>query len=337
MCKSTPMTSPESNNLSAELESLCEDELEKTNRETLILKGGFAPLHLYRFTGQKNPELSIPYKFVVPPIKGMGEEMRLSSPIQQHKGDPVIDTMTPFTPPETLSNIISFESKFEESEILEGKEYDKGNKRDILTPRSKIKMFREKIGKLITRPGARICLAENTHKATVILDLDETMISNLENTQRVRSAIVWRIPGLMHTQEGIYFLCRPGLQEFLHKLQSLAEIVVFTASCPSYGLEICTVLQNVYSIQFAAICTNLNCHLLGSKGAIKDLDVIENRDPQNILIIDDLRKIWPFHQKNVLQIVPYKGSLYDIELENIYPRVVAFVNNVYLKNGIESK
>ena len=310
------------------------EEINFSTMETIVLKGGFdlTEFKIIR-PSELNPHIQMKDQYNVKPIEGMGEDMKISSPLKKHKGDPVIDTMTPFTPPETFAKIMSLESQFAQCVIPDQKEHPEEKK--SLSPRGKMKLFREAIGKLITRPGLTLRLPESEFKATIVLDLDETMISNLKTSDRVYSAIMWKVPGLMHSEKGIYFVCRPGLQDFLQNLKDIAEIVVFTASHPIYAMEICTTIQKEYNLQFDAICTSLNCHSLGSKGVIKDLQVIQNRNIQDMLVIDDLIKIWPFDTQNVVQIPPFKGTSKDVEFENIYPNVIDFINNVNIKYELE--
>ena len=298
------------------------------------------------------------------PLKGEGEEikfneeeiieMKFKRPIitsgpsncqyldlnqcKEHIGDIEIDTMTPFTPPESLNlnpPHLSFDPKFyilEETKNSDPGTINSNTPLSPLDPSSPfhIKSLRNSLEKYITSKGRNIEMGElgKEKRCTVVLDLDETLLKTLSCTAAVRAAMIWRKESITVSPQGIYFLKRPYLSEFLTKLDLIAEIIIFTSSDTNYANELCTVIQKQVDVQFAAILTRQNCHVCGQQGVIKDLKVIKGRKKRKTIIVDDLSNVWPFHAQSLIQIPKYHGSANDKELIKIFLRIQLFIDQL---------
>ena len=246
---------------------------------------------------------------------------------EENKGDRSIDTMTPFTPPES---IIELKEAFtDESNEGEELEEEKKGEAEGLTPGTPLekKFLREKLSKYISRLGTAMELPPSDNQCTVVLDLDETLIKTLTSTNAVKTAITIQLAGLSVTKEGIYFVKRPYLDDFLNQISNKADIVIYTSSKPGYAATICETLQLHADVKFTAIMSYFNCHALGKKGILKDLKLILNRKTKNIIILDDSIKVWQFSKEKVLQIVKYKGSPTDNSLKWAYEKIDDFLRN----------
>lgn len=70
------------------------------------------------------------------------------------------------------------------------------------------------------------------NKKTLIIDLDETLVHSSFRPFNRKPDLSLKIQ-LDQTVHDIYVLIRPGTQEFLEKLSSMYELVIFTASLSS--------------------------------------------------------------------------------------------------------
>lgn len=121
--------------------------------------------------------------------------------------------------------------------------------------------------------------ADNLNKNTLVLDLDETLVHS--SFTKTKSDITMNI-NINNEIFNIYVLKRPGVDEFLRKCSELFEIIIFTASLPSYADPLLDSLDpnNLISFRlFRDSCT------LVSGGFVKDLSRL-GRDLNHVLIID---------------------------------------------------
>ncbi|KAI8607558.1 HAD-like domain-containing protein, partial [Chytriomyces sp. MP71] len=82
---------------------------------------------------------------------------------------------------------------------------------------------------------------EDAGKQTLVLDLDETLVhSSFKPVADADFIVPINIEGQYHN---IYVLKRPHVDEFLQKLGSQFEVVIFTASMSNYANPVCDLLD----------------------------------------------------------------------------------------------
>ena len=91
-------------------------------------------------------------------------------------------------------------------------------------------------------PFSRIesILRLKTNKRCLVLDLDETLIHSSFNVPTVRVDFILKLnlsssEHQLSMTDVIYVSKRPGLDEFLEKVSQHFEVIIFTASLPSYA------------------------------------------------------------------------------------------------------
>ena len=147
-------------------------------------------------------------------------------------------------------------------------------------------------------------------KYTLVLDLDETMVS-FKFTE-ISLGI-----GKLHL--------RPGLEEFLEELKNYFEIIVFTSGTKDYADTILNIIeQKSNSKFFDGLLYREHTTLIGKK-YIKDLSKL-GRDLSKTIIVDNLPQSFKLQRENGILINSFYGdnmndkALYELKriLINIY-------------------
>ena len=162
-----------------------------------------------------------------------------------------------------------------------------------------------------------------TNKKTLVLDLDETLVHSQFSEFACQSDIIIKIE-ISNEIYTIHVLVRPGVKEFLEKMEKFYEIIIFTASISSYADLLLDIIdqQNCCPFRlFREHCTIVN-------GAfVKDLQKL-GRDLKDVVIVDNSPLSYMFHQNNGLPILSWFDDKEDRELYNIIP-ILEFLSNVY--------
>ena len=149
-----------------------------------------------------------------------------------------------------------------------------------------------------------------TKEYTLVLDLDETMIS-FKFTEFNQGL------GKLHL--------RPGLEEFLEEIKKYYEIIVFTSGTKDYAEAILNIIEHKNkSKYFDGLLYREHTTLIGKK-YIKDLSKL-GRDLSKTIIVDNLPQSFKFQRENGILINSFYGdnmndrALYELKriLINIY-------------------
>ena len=133
-----------------------------------------------------------------------------------------------------------------------------------------------------------------------MLDLDETLIhSEVYIKGKQYDKVINVDPHGTHLM-GIFV--RPGIENFLRKLNKKFEVVIFTASREDYAGEVINFLDP-HKIFFSEILDRRNCSIVGNY-YVKDLTIIKNRELKNMIIVDNY--IYSFANQ-IFNGVPIKG------------------------------
>ena len=111
-------------------------------------------------------------------------------------------------------------------------------------------------------PGAALQACEEpVGRITLALDLDETLIKSFEmhdsdtpESDILANSLLERFTVTFSNGDRYVVFKRPGLDEFLHRVARVFDVVIFSAAAEDYLLKICSVLdpqgavfKNVYS------------------------------------------------------------------------------------------
>lgn len=117
---------------------------------------------------------------------------------------------------------------------------------------------------------------------TLVLDLDETLVhSTLEHCEDVDFTFPVHFNFREHT---IYVRCRPYLKEFLEKVASMFETIIFTASQSIYAEQLLNVLDPKRKLFRHRVYRESCVYVEGNY--LKDLTVL-GRDLTRVMIVDN--------------------------------------------------
>jgi len=171
-------------------------------------------------------------------------------------------------------------------------------------------------------------LSKTSHKYTLILDLDETLI---HSDFTLSKEGFFKYFEFYFENEPVCFnlFLRPGVEEFLDFVKSRFEVIVFTASKQEYADWILNYLDpenNIFKHRFY----RENCISVMNKIYIKDLRIFNNRNLENMLIIDNSLYSFSSQLSNGILISSFYNNENDRELYSL----MKYLNNVYLNGNL---
>ncbi|KAI8917488.1 HAD-like domain-containing protein, partial [Powellomyces hirtus] len=155
--------------------------------------------------------------------------------------------------------------------------------------------------------------AADEGKKCLVLDLDETLVhSSFKEVPDADYVIPVEIEGIFHS---VYVLKRPGVDDFLKRLGSQFEVVVFTASLPKYAdpvLDHLDIHRVVKHRLFREACMQHRGNY------VKDLSML-GRDLNEVIILDNSPASYVFHPMNAIPISSWFNDPQDTELLDLIP------------------
>ena len=166
------------------------------------------------------------------------------------------------------------------------------------------------------------CDNNNKHRKTLILDLDETLVHSDFRPFYFKPDITLNVR-VNHLIEPVYVLKRPYVDEFLRKMATMYEIVIFTASIPQYANPLLDILDTNRIISYRLFRE----HCVYNKGLfIKDLNKL-GRNLKDVLIVDNNPISYASNKENGIPIPTWHYDKTDTELLKLIP-VLEFLANV---------
>ena len=107
---------------------------------------------------------------------------------------------------------------------------------------------------------------------------------------------------------------RPFCLQFLQKVSSFYEIILFTASSANYANVIINFIDPD-SLFIHTILSRSHCCQTKNGFFIKDLRILKNRSLKNILLVDNLSHSFGFQIPNGIPILTWKSNRKDKELK----------------------
>ncbi|XP_068655756.1 uncharacterized protein [Aristolochia californica] len=156
-------------------------------------------------------------------------------------------------------------------------------------------------------------------RTTLVLDLDETLVhSSLEQSENVDFKFQVNFNLMEHE---VYVRCRPYLKEFMERVASLFEIIIFTASQSIYAEQLLNVLDPKRRLfrhrVFRESCVFVEGNYL------KDLSVL-GRDLARVIIIDNSPQAFGFQVDNG---IPIQSWFHD-PTDRALPELLPFLENL---------
>jgi len=137
------------------------------------------------------------------------------------------------------------------------------------------------------------------HKYSLILNLDETLVySQINYSEKNNNKIILPKTTL---------IMRPGLQEFLHDMKLLYELILFSERNQDYVDPIVKAIEkNEKYFDYILYKQHVVIYENGDK--IKNLDLI-GRNLNSFIIIDNVSKNYKLQKENVICIRPFCGNI----------------------------
>ena len=186
---------------------------------------------------------------------------------------------------------------------------------------------------------------EENYSLTIVLDLDETLIT-FEKEVQEENEDCEEEDEEFEENENKKIIYRPGLYKFLDNLINLkCELVIFTSSNKNYSEKIIDEIENNKKY-FKNRLYRENCVLIGS-AYVKDISKL-GRDLSKVIIIDNDLACFYLQPENGILIKPFieNNKENDKTLDNLYDILFNIIKNSFkdirielekYKNEIKSK
>jgi len=150
-------------------------------------------------------------------------------------------------------------------------------------------------------------------KKTLVIDLDETLVhSSVEKSTQAAYITPTNIDGKV---QNFYVFKRPYVDMFLHRLSKIYELVLFTASVPSYADPLVDRLDPYKLLEHRLY--REHCILEG-QNFIKNLDCL-GRPLENIIILDNSPASYLHNPENAVPIPSWFDDKSDRVLLELLP------------------
>ena len=156
---------------------------------------------------------------------------------------------------------------------------------------------------------------KGTRKKLAVFDIDETLIHCvIKDYENCKHIINIKMPTGKETKIGLNI--RPYWQKAITRVMKYYTVVAYTASHQLYADAVLDYLdpdkQYFYNRLYRNNCINIKHE--GKVIYVKDMDIFEGYDLNEIVIIDNSVMSFAFHLENGIPILPYYEGEHDVEL-----------------------
>ena len=137
------------------------------------------------------------------------------------------------------------------------------------------------------------------YKYTLVLDLDETLVYLMAKNIYLNE--IGKVGESKHT-----LIFRPGLLDFLKKMKSLYELVIFSFGTFDYVDSVIKIIEK--NEKFFEYVLYRQHATINNGEYIKDLSLL-GRDLKNIIIVDDIPQVFKMQERNGICIKAFYGDI----------------------------
>ncbi|OMJ90753.1 hypothetical protein SteCoe_6830 [Stentor coeruleus] len=164
-------------------------------------------------------------------------------------------------------------------------------------------------------------VTRSSHKRTLVLDLDETLVHSTQQLIENPDNIVTLSNG--NNTRTLYVKYRPGLMEFLRKVLKFFEVVVYTASAKEYAEQVINKLDPQRKMLKYRLYRD-DCMQIGGH-FVKDLSRL-GRDLSQVIILDNSITSFAHHLDNGIPILSWFDDPNDSELWKVTNLLEQLIN-----------
>jgi len=209
-----------------------------------------------------------------------------------------------------IESVIPYQTKLNE-ELIEN-----FSKFQLITPPDPSKILK----KQIELPSLG---SSSPPKKTLILDLDETLLFSSQKRCIFLLFIQSNLKLLDEMNKNgnlekarFHIQIRPYLQDFIESLANLYEIVVYTSGVKEYAEAVVKKINSASKNAIKYVLHRKHCIRSGDI-MIKDIRILKNRSPENIVILDNTVLSHTQQLENIIYIPAFVGQENDKELKII--------------------
>lgn len=168
--------------------------------------------------------------------------------------------------------------------------------------------------------SSKLLKSSGNKELTVILDLDNTLISSFDLQQSPNICdFLFTLPnGDQMSKIGV--IKRPDVDLFLMTLSKFATIYLFTAATKEYASEIIRQIDPI-GIYFTKVFTREHCTKENEKKLKKNYSIC-GTNMSRTLIVDDIPENFKDYSCNGIPIKPFRGAVNDDGLAQVFQQII---------------
>ena len=143
---------------------------------------------------------------------------------------------------------------------------------------------------------------KNFYQFSLILDLDETLISMQKNNFELSEN-----DNKLENLVKINLIYRPGLLDFLRNMKQIYELILFSSGTINYVKAVVRHIEKDEKF-FEYVLYRKYMSFDENGRSFKNLDYL-NRNLKNVIIVDNMAKNFKLHKRNGICIKPFKGDV----------------------------
>ena len=174
-------------------------------------------------------------------------------------------------------------------------------------------------------------------RKTILLDLDLTLIQSYFDD--ILPPVGSAVPLIM-VNPIFNIVVRKGARKFVQELEKYCEIILYSSGTATYVQEIINSVSE-FKLNIKYVFSRDDCQIVkeAKETYLKSAKIIENRDPKNIIVVDDSFWAYPEDLDNVVPVKPFVVKEYntDTELEELLLYILFLLEQADVRYSLRKK